>query len=141
MDGLAPLTDTSDLKSGIQQVQSGNFSAVFQMFRQKRSDSFVQGHQSTRYSATDTGNPFVPKFTKDPAGTEVSRQATGMGTFVMDPMTHLEEKVSIDHPYAHIPIGNASDSRQDTVRRKGLSAYKRVNGKSANREYQSGHQL
>lgn len=128
MDELAPLTDTSDLKSGIQQVPSGNFNAVSQMFRTRRSDSFSMGH-AVKYSATDTGNPFVPKFTKDPAGTEVARQTTGMGTFVMDPMKNLQEKVSIDHPYAHIPIGNASDASQETVRRKGLSAYKRMNKK------------
>lgn len=91
----------------------------------------MAGHAASRYSATDTGNPFVPRFTKDPAGTEVARQSTGMGEFVMDPMTHIEEKVNVDHPYAHIPIGNASDASQDTVRRKGLSAYKRVNQNSS----------
>lgn len=128
MDEFSPLTTTSDMKSGIQQVPSGNFNAVSQMFRKKRSDSFALGH-AAKYSATDVGNPFVPRFTKDPAGEEIARQTTGVGEFVMDPMTHLEEKVNIDHPYAHIPMGNASDTSGESVRQKGLSAYKRMNKK------------
>lgn len=137
MEEMTPLTSTSDLQSGIQQVPSGNFNAVSQMFRKKRSDSFTTG-QADRYSATDVASAYIPRFTADPAGTEVARQATGMGQFVMDPMTHLEEKVTVDRPYAPISFSNSPDSSHDTVRRKGISAYKRINGKPANKRFQGG---
>lgn len=138
MSELSPLTSTSDMRAGIQQVSSGNFNAVAQMFRKKRSDSFALGH-ADKYTGTEKANPFVPMFTKDPAGEEIARQATGVGEFVMDPMQHLEEKVNVDHPYAHIPIGNASDTTTESLRRKGLSAYKRVNSKSPSKNVQGGY--
>lgn len=140
MDGLNPLTSTEDLKSGIAPIPSGNFKAIAKLFSDSRSVSFYKGHLA-KYSGTEVASPFVPHFTKDPAGEEIARQTTGTGQFVMDPMEHLEQKVDIDHAAPRLSYTNSPDTDADYIRRKGLSAYRKVYGQAPSRRFQGGHQF
>lgn len=105
------------------------YGQMLKMFSRTRNDSFQLGHGKNMkpYTATDVNTIHTVNYTKNPAGTEVTRGIAGVGEFVVNPMEKFKDDVKVDHPYKRTSIANnPSEGSTARIRSKGVSAYKKA---------------